>query len=109
MAKNYLQIVALFIFLLVFSLSNSQIPDAKSSNHIEGLSIYPNPAGNGKLYITTKNKLIKKIEIFDVLGKQVLSSTIMGKALDISILNPGVYVIKIEEEQDIETRKLVVR
>ncbi len=109
MIKKYVQFVVLFSFLFLSSVSSSQESDTKNSYHIEGLSIFPNPVRNGKLYVTTNKNLLKKIEIFDVLGKKVLSSTIMGKALDISILNPGVYVIKIEEEQDIETRKLVVR
>lgn len=109
MAKKYLKVVVLITFLLVSSFGYSQVIEAKISSYIEGLAIFPNPASNGKLYVTTKKNSLKKIEIFDVLGKRVHSSSLMGTALDISMLNSGVYVIKIEEGQDTETRKLVVR
>lgn len=109
MKKKYLQIVVIFILFLISSLGYSQVTEAKILSHIEGLSIFPNPASNGKLFVTTNKNLLKKIEIFDVLGKKVLSSSIMDTILDISMLNSGVYVIKIEEGQDIETRKLVIK
>ncbi len=76
---------------------------------IEGLRLYPNPVSNGKLNITTQKNFTKNIAIFDVLGKKVLSAALFGKELNISKLNPGVYVIKIEENEVSVTRKLVVR
>ena len=39
--------------------------------------------------------LDKKVEIFDVLGKKVIDTTLYTKELNISNLNPGVYIIKI--------------
>jgi hypothetical protein len=73
------------------------------------LSLYPNPVSNGKVYITTKNDLDKEIQIFDVLGKKVFQTVLSSRELNISTLSPGVYIIKIKEEEASTTRKLIVR
>ena len=111
MVKKYFQFIAFFISLLVSTFSYSQTiePKAPTYGDIEGLTMYPNPVSNGKLYISSLKNLSKDIEIFDVLGKKVLSSPLFGNTLDISVLNSGVYIIKIAEDRNFETRKLVVK
>lgn len=111
MKKNYIYIILLF---LTFSL-NANAQDSKSINStksqeptIEGLSLYPNPNDTGKVYITSRYNLDKKIEVFDVLGKKVIDVTLYTKELNISNLNPGVYIIKIKEGETSATRKLIV-
>lgn len=98
-------------FLSASSFGYSQIaePNASTTEIIEDLSIYPNPASNGKIYITTKQNLAKDIEIFDVLGKKIYSTSLFGKELNISKLTPGIYILKIKENNVSATRKLVVR
>ncbi len=64
---------------------------------------------NGKVYITSKNDLDKEIQIFDVLGKKVLQTVLSSRELNVSTLTPGVYIIKIKEEEASTTRKLIVR
>ena len=76
---------------------------------IEGLSIFPNPASGQKVYINTKAGKTKKIEVYNVLGNNVLSAQITGNELNISNLDPGVYIMKIQEGKNSATRKLVVR
>jgi len=46
---------------------------------------------------------------YNVLGKQIKAPVITRKALDISALNSGVYILKITENNIIETRKLVIK
>lgn len=75
---------------------------------IEGLTIYPNPSGIGKVYISSKSTADKKIEIFDVLGKKVLETVTSTKEVNISSLSPGVYIIKIKENEASATRKLII-
>lgn len=75
---------------------------------IEGLSIYPNPVNTGKIYITSKSSLDKKVEIFNVLGKKVLESVITSKEVNVSNLTAGVYFIKIKEGEATATRKLII-
>lgn len=112
MAKNYFYSVLLLVFLLTLS-SNAQdtkqLPKTQQATTIEGLNLYPNPVSNGKVYISTKNDAEKQIIIFDLLGKKILQTTLNSKELNISSLSPGVYIIKIDEQNATATRKLIVR
>jgi len=112
MIKNYFYITLLFGFFFTLSVSaqeGKQNAKIQETTVIEGLNLYPNPVSNGKVYITSKNDLDKNIIIFDVLGKKVLQTTMSSKELNISNLSPGVYIIKIDEEQATATRKLIVK
>lgn len=112
MAKNYFYIIT--VLVLLFSLNGSaqeikQQPRTQENATIEGLSLYPNPVSNGKVYISTKNELDKEIIIFDVLGKKVLQTMISSRELNVSNLSSGVYIIKINEREASATRKLIIR
>lgn len=106
----YTTLLTLFFFSLSVSAQETkQQSRLQESTTIEGLSLYPNPVSNGKVYITTKNDLDKEIQIFDVLGKKVLQTVLNSRELNVSTLTPGVYIIKIKEEDASTTRKLIVR
>nr|WP_294929654.1 T9SS type A sorting domain-containing protein [uncultured Flavobacterium sp.] len=112
MAKNYFYITLLLAFFFTVSSSaqdSRQSPKTRDAVNIEGLDLYPNPVTNGKVYITSKNDLQKEIIIFDVLGKKVLQTHLATKELNIPDLTPGVYIIKISEQNNSATRKLIVR
>lgn len=109
--KNYLYLICILAFLSASMVGYSQViePNTSKTETIEGLNIYPNPVSNGKINITTKQNLSKDIEIFDVLGKKIYSTSLFGKELNISKLTPGIYILKIKENNSSATRKLVVR
>jgi len=111
MTKNYFYII---LFFLSFAATNVVAQDSKSASksqesYIDGLSFYPNPVTNGKVYISSKLNADKQIAIFDVLGKKVLQTLLTSKELNVASLSPGVYIIKIEEGDATATRKLIVR
>lgn len=112
MKKNYTFIIVLLVALFSFSAQAQESKSSASSKTqepiIEGLTIYPNPTNSGKIYITTKSSLDKKIEIFNVLGKKVLETVITSKEVNVSTLSPGVYFIKIKEGEASATRKLII-
>lgn len=114
MKKNYfiflLFILTFFFAQVGFSQNNVNTINTIQPN-IEDLSLYPNPVSNGKtfIYITSKRNLTKKIEFYDVLGKQIFTTVITGKELNISNLSKGVYILKITENNISETRKLVIK
>jgi len=111
MAKNYIYIILFFLSFSIGAVAQeSRISSSAKSQEptIEGLSLYPNPNNTGKVYITSRLNLDKKVEIFDVLGKKVIDTTLYTKELNISNLNPGVYIIKIKEGEASATRKLIV-
>jgi hypothetical protein len=107
MKKNYLYIIVLFFSL--FSLTIVAQENKQQPTVIDGLSFYPNPVSNGKIYITSKSSLDKDVTIFDVLGKKVFQATLNAKELNISSLSPGVYIIKIREGEATATRKLIIK
>lgn len=112
MAKNYFYITLLLAFFFTASISaqdSKQSPKTRDAVTIEGLNLYPNPVTNGKIYITSKNDFEKDIIIFDVLGKKILQTHLSTKELSIPDLTPGVYIIKISEQNNSATRKLIVR
>ncbi len=111
MLKKYFYII---LFLISFTTTTVVGQESKSSQKsietsIEGLSFYPNPVTNGKVYISSKLNADKQIAIFDVLGKKVLQTLLSSKELNVASLSPGVYIIKIEEGDATATRKLIVR
>lgn len=76
----------------------------------ENLHIYPNPA-NDEVYINGINDpKFAKAQLFDVTGKRVLRNHDLtsNSELDVSALQPGVYILKIElEDGRFTLRKLV--
>ncbi len=79
-----------------------------SQQSIIGFELFPNPVNNGIINITTQDNLDKNIQIFNVLGKQVFATTISGTHVNISSLNSGIYIIRVEEAGRLATRKLVI-
>ncbi len=97
----------LLICLLFISVASAQ--DSVGSREIDGFQLYPNPVTHGKVYINTTANAPKNILIFDVLGTQVLQTTILGPELDLSDLDAGVYILRVFENNKVATRKLIVK
>jgi hypothetical protein len=102
---------ALIFFITQKGFAQISVNTDGVAQNIEDLSIYPNPVTNGKvfIYISSKQNLTKKVDFFDVLGKQIYSTQLTGKELNISTLSKGVYILKITENNISETRKLVIK
>lgn len=79
-----------------------------NQNAIAGLKVYPNPVVNGTLYISTQANAERTVQIFDILGKQVLNKVTSTEAINVSNLKSGVYIVKISEEGKVSSRKLVI-
>lgn len=77
-------------------------------NAFANLSVYPNPT-NKIVHISSKNT-ISKIQLFNIIGKKVLETkTLINNTLDVSILNKGVYFLKVySTENKIATQKLII-
>ncbi|AXO80468.1 T9SS C-terminal target domain-containing protein [Olleya aquimaris] len=81
----------------------------KTFEVVDNFNIYPNPTNTGSVTITTKNNTTIAVTVFNVLGKQVLSQTIQNNNLDVSNLTTGVYILKLNQEGTISTKRLVVQ
>lgn len=110
MVKNYFYIIILLFCFVSFSSTAQENKQSRPQDTtIEGLSLYPNPVSNGKVYVTSKLGLDKDIFIFDVLGKLVFQINLGSKELNVAALSPGVYIIKIREAEATATRKLIIK
>jgi hypothetical protein len=105
----YTTLLLFILFSLGAFAQESRGISSTAKEPIEGLNIYPNPVSGGRIYVTTKYGQPKEVDIFDVLGKKVVSASLSGKELNINDLTPGVYIIKIREGDATATRKLIVK
>ena len=73
---------------------------------LEGFKMYPNPNHSNRLFFN--NTDVINITIINVLGKQVKSSKIASnESLDISELSNGIYLVKITNNKQFITKKLI--
>ena len=102
---------SLTCFSFQFMGAQNSVDHPSMQPNIEGLSIYPNPVNSQRpiINVVSKHSLIKHIEVFDVLGKQVFATIISSKELNISNLRKGIYILRITENNISESRKLVIK
>ena len=77
-----------------------------NESNIAGFSMYPNPTHNSISIFTTANGT-KNVQIFDLVGKQVVNEMVSGNSLNLN-LKSGIYVVKVEEAGKVATQKLVI-
>lgn len=70
--------------------------------------VYPNPTNTGFVNILTEEKGLINVSVFDILGKQVVSETLNNNKLDVSHLNSGLYILKLSENNNSTTVKLLI-
>ncbi len=78
-------------------------------NEIINFSLFPNPVKEGRFVIKTSNNDPKKVQIYSLLGQKVYQNYVKSNELiDVSHLNQGFYLVRVEENGKIATRKLIV-
>lgn len=85
------------------------LPLSNTQFEIEGFKTYPNPVTNGILNIITSSNDTKTVEIFDIAGKQVFNVTTSEESVNINTLKTGVYMLKVTENNNVSTQKLMVK
>jgi hypothetical protein len=78
-----------------------------NDNTIEGLQMFPNPVSDNILNITSSNNADKTVAIYDMLGKQVLNTTVNNGTVDVANLSAGLYIVNITEEGKTAVKKLI--
>lgn len=81
-----------------------------ASSNSPAIRIYPNPAQN-QLKLQTKTQT-QTYTLHTLTGQKVQSGKLIGKgthALDVSNLSPGVYLLQVQGEDIVRTKKVVVR
>ncbi len=72
------------------------------------VKVYPNPAHN-MITISTNDSDLQKVSVFDVMGREVLSTNLSGntETLEISDLTNGLYHMIITTDQGVEAATFV--
>jgi len=76
-------------------------------NSEEVISIFPNPT-NRQLIISIEDGIIEGVNIFNQTGQIVINEKSGNWILDVSNLQPGMYVIEIMTDKQIIRKKLMV-
>jgi len=80
----------------------------------EGFALYPNPS-NGNVNITFKTNNDVNIDLFDIRGRSVFNksynhnASTFSQTLDFNGLSAGIYVIKINSDNNTMFKKLVIK
>ena len=78
-------------------------------NLANDFNLFPNPVTNGIVNINSNSADAMQVQVYDVLCKMVKSETLRNNTLDVSNLNTGLYILKITQNQNSVTKKLVIK
>lgn len=76
-------------------------------NDISGFTLFPNPVNGDIVNINTSISGEKQVAVFDVLGKKVIDVTVNNE-LNIATLSPGIYMVRVTQNNSTATKKLIV-
>ena len=74
---------------------------------IKNISLYPNPVQDILNLSTQSDKYINSVQVYDLLGKLVTQEKNNPQQIDVSLLKRGVYLVKIETDKGVITKKVV--
>ena len=60
------------------------------------LLVFPNPV-HDKLYLRSQFRVIAGVQVFDMLGRKTLQTSLSGESLDLSQLSPGIYLLHLSD------------
>lgn len=88
--------------------------DASTPTGINDISnkrfvVYPNPVSGGLLNISNSASTYKQVEIYDQMGKRILTEKTSKSTLDVRGLKAGLYFIKIKDGDQISTSRFIVK
>ncbi|MDO6595489.1 T9SS type A sorting domain-containing protein [Oceanihabitans sp. 2_MG-2023] len=72
-------------------------------------AVYPNPVTNGFVNISSTSNEVISVSVFDILGKQVINQTVNNNVLNVATLTSGIYILKLSQNGNVTTKKLVIK
>ena len=73
---------------------------------INNLKVFIN---NKNLNIVSDNNDVKSVQLFNILGKQVINTSITTQTIDVTNLSSGIYIVKVTENGKSNTVKIVIQ
>ncbi len=94
---------------LTFTIETSGVDDPE---FVSRFNLYPNPASNNtKVALSFTSSLTGKISLVDLTGKIIRTFDIKGKDVvinvDLNNISEGIYLIKLESQNQVGVRKLI--
>lgn len=106
--ENTVAVTSPSIYFVARSLAEINL-SSSSFDAIDGLTMYPNPLSGNTLFLTSTANAEMEVQIFDVVGKEVVKANVINNSVNVSNLESGVYIVKITEQGKTATRKLVIK
>jgi len=72
-------------------------------------NVYPNPITDGYVNITSKNSGTIEVVVFDAIGQLISNSKLINNKLNVSELNTGIYFLKVTQNNNTNTKKIIIR
>jgi hypothetical protein len=76
---------------------------------INMFKVYPNPSNTGFVNIKSNQMGAVQAQVFDMLGKQIINTTVVNERLKVSSLNAGIYIVKLTQNDRTTTKKLILQ
>lgn len=76
---------------------------------INMFKVYPNPSNTGFVNIKSNQMGAVQAQVFDMLGKQMIDTAVVGERLEVSSLNAGIYIVKLTQNDRTTTKKLILQ
>ncbi|APG63874.1 hypothetical protein LPB136_00145 [Tenacibaculum todarodis] len=93
---------------IIVKMSGSVL-DTDSFNKLD-VNVYPNPVTNGEVFIKSSNGEEKNVEVYNILGRRLISTKVNANdRVDVSNLNAGIYLLKVNEGDKQLTKKIVIK
>ena len=73
------------------------------------IEFYPNPVTDGRLNIVAPATTSKQVEIYDIVGKRVLSQNTSLNNIDVKKLKSGVYILKVTSDNKTTSSRLIIK
>jgi hypothetical protein len=85
-----------------------QVVTGLDENHIDGLTVYPNPAKDHLNIAADVN--INNVMLYNFAGQVIVNTQVNNNAymLNASNLNPGVYMLRIDTEKGSVTKRIII-
>ena len=76
---------------------------------INMFKVYPNPSNTGFVNIKSNQMGAVQVQVFDMLGKQMIDTTVVNESLEVSSLKAGIYIVKLTQNDRTTTKKLILQ
>ena len=81
---------------------------AVSNTNKTKFNVFPTVVNNGVFFVTSDSNATKNVKIYDQTSKLVISTKTV-KEVNVAQLTKGIYIVTVEENGVVETKKVVIK